>query len=371
MYEKITTNDWLYRIGLTLIPGIGDVLAKNLVAYCGSPEAVFKEKKARLRKIPGIGQVLTDMVSNADVLNYAEEEMKFIEAHKIIPLFYTDAVYPKRLKNCHDSPVVLYYKGAADLNAQKVLSVVGTRNVTPYGKKVCEELIADLASHDVMVVSGLAYGIDVCAHRACLQHGLLTIGVLAHGLDRLYPLAHRNIAKKMLEQGGLLTEFTSRTNPDAENFPKRNRIVAGMSDATVVIESGKKGGSLITADIANSYNRDVFAYPGRTDDNYSEGCNRLIKSNKAALVENARDILYMMGWEEKEKEKPVPQRTMFIELSPDEEKIVNVLREKESIHIDDLCYRAGFSMSKILSMLLGLEFSGVIRSLPGKLYQLN
>lgn len=372
MYEKIKMSEWLYRIGLTLIPGIGDVLAKNLVSYCGSPEAVFREKRSKLLKIPGIGQVLSNMVSNADVLKYAEKELKFIEKYKITPLFYTDAAYPKRLKNCHDSPVVVYYKGNADLNAARVLSVVGTRNMTPYGRKQCESMIEELAAHDVLVVSGLAYGVDICAHRACLKHKIPTVGVLAHGLDKLYPATHRSVAEAMLKNGGLLTDFPSSTIPDKENFPKRNRIVAGMADATVVVESGKKGGSLITADIANSYNRDVFAFPGRTDDEFSEGCNRLVKANKAALVENASDILYMMGWQEHEKEKKKPvQKALFIDLSPDEEALVNVLKEKESAHIDDLCHKAGFSVSKVSAILLSLEFSGVIRSLPGKMYQLN
>jgi DNA processing protein len=371
MYEKLEMNDWMYRIGLTLIPGIGDVLAKNLVSYCGSPEAVFKEKRSKLRKIPGIGQVLSDMVSKADVLKFAEEELKFIDDNKILPLFYTDADYPKRLKNCHDSPVLLYYKGSADLNTQKMLAVVGTRNITSYGKKLCEELIADLAAHNVTVVSGLAYGVDICAHKVCIEQGLPTIGVLAHGLDRLYPSTHRSTAVKMVKSGGLLTDFPSRTNPDRENFPKRNRIVAGMTDGTVVIESGKQGGSLITADIANSYNRDVFAFPGRMDDKYSEGCNKLIKSNKAALVESAADILFMMGWQDERKEKKPVQKAMFVQLNPDEEKVVNVLKEKENLHIDDICFKAGFSMSKISAMLLSLEFSGVISSLPGKMYRLN
>jgi DNA processing protein len=372
MYEKIKMKEWLYRIGLTFIPGIGDVLAKNLVAYCGSPEAVFREKRSKLQKIPGIGKVLSEMVADANVLKKAEAELKFVEENKITPLFYTDAAYPSRLKNCSDSPVVIYYKGTAGLNASKVLSIVGTRNISRYGKKVCEALISDLASHDVLVVSGLAYGVDICAHRACVDLDVPTIGVLAHGLDRVYPSMHRSTADAMLANGGLLTDFPQGTNPDKENFPKRNRIVAGMADATVVIESGIKGGSLITADIANSYNRDVFAFPGRVDDQWSEGCNKLIKANKAALVESAEDILFLMGWLElKKKEKKPVQKEILLNLSPDEEALINVLKEKDTAHIDDLCYSAGFSMSKVSALLLSLEFSGVVRSMPGKMYQLN
>lgn len=370
--ENNLSNDWIFRIGLTLIPGIGDVLAKNLVSYCGSPEAVFREKRSKLLKIPGIGQVLSNMVSNADVLRHAEAELEFIRKYNITPLFYTDKDYPKRLKNCSDSPVVLYYKGNADLNTAKILSVVGTRKISRYGKKLCEELITDLAAHGILVVSGLAYGVDISVHKACIAAEVPTVGVLAHGLDKLYPAAHRGTAQAMLANGGLLTEFPSKTQPDRENFPKRNRIVAGMADATVVIESGKEGGSLITADIANSYNRDVFAFPGRTDDQYSEGCNKLIKANKAALVESAGDVLLAMGWqEEKSRVKAPEQKKMFVQLTVDEEAIVKAFREKETIHIDDLCYKAGFSVSKVSAILLSLEFSGVVQSLPGKLYKLN
>ena len=370
--ENTIPGDWIYRIGLTLIPGIGDVLAKNLVSYCGSPEAVFREKRSKLQKIPGIGQVLSNMVSNADVLKHAEDDLKFVERYKITPLFYTDSDYPKRLRNCHDSPVVLYYKGNAGLNTSRVLSIVGTRKISRYGRKLCEDLIKGLVEHDVLVVSGLAYGVDICAHRSCVALGVPTVGVLAHGLDKIYPAVHRATAQAMLDNGGLLTDFPSKTQPDRENFPKRNRIVAGMADATVVIESGKEGGSLITADIANSYNRDVFAFPGRTEDQYSEGCNKLIKANKAALVESVSDILLMMGWEDKSKEGKSPaQKKMFVELSLDEEALVKALSEKESMHIDDICYKAGFSVSKVSSILLGLEFSGVVQSLPGKMYRLN
>jgi len=367
MYKEL-----IYRIGITLIPGVGDVNAKSLISYCGSAEAVFKEKKEKLMKIPGIGSITADAVCNQDVLGRAEEEIKFIEKHKIIPLFYLDEDYPKRLKHCSDSPIMLYYKGTADLNRQKIISIVGTRMATDYGKKICENLIKELAPYNIMVVSGLAYGIDVCAHKAAIANDLPTVAVVAHGLDKIYPSAHRSTAEKMLKNGGLLTDFISKTNPDKENFPKRNRIVAGISDATIVVESGKDGGSLITADIANSYNRDVFAFPGKVDDKYSEGCNHLIKSNRAGLIQSAQDILYIMGWEEaKEKKKPKQQKELFIELGAEEKAIVNVLKDNEQLNIDELCYKANLPMSKISTLLLTLEFSGIIKSLPGKMYQLN
>ena len=285
IFEGMPNNKLIYQIGLTLIRGIGDVNGKKLVAYCGSPEAIFKESTSALLKIPGIGKSTVNSIKSQKVLDRAESEIEFINKFKIKPLFYTDPDYPARLLNCEDNPLMLYYKGNADVNSQRVIAIVGTRRATNYGKSRCEEIIDDLKNRNVLVVSGLAYGIDSCAHRSSLEFGMNTIGVLGHGLDRIYPAHNRKLAEKMINQGGLLTEFFSNTNPDRENFPKRNRIVAGMSDAVLVIESAEKGGALITADIANSYNRDVFAFPGNINSKYSEGCNRLIKSHKAALIE--------------------------------------------------------------------------------------
>lgn len=360
-----------YKIALTLIPNIGDILAKRLVAYCGSVQAVFEEKKSSLEKIPGIGSMHASAVINHTIFELAEEEIKFIEKNNIQPLFYLDSDYPKRLTYCEDSPVMLYYKGNVNLNSEKIISIVGTREATEYGKKMCEKLIADLAIHNVLIVSGLAYGIDICAHKAALDNGLPTVCTLAHGLDRIYPAIHKLTAQKMLENGGWLTDFTSKTAPDRENFPRRNRIVAGISDATIVIESKKSGGSLITADIANSYNRDVFAFPGRVDDVCSEGCNNLIKQNKAALIQSAADLIYILGWEQTKNVKAPQQKKLFLELSADEEVLVNVLKEKDSVTIDDLCFATKLPMSKVSGLLLTLEFSGIVKSLPGKAYRLN
>ncbi len=360
-----------YKIALTLIPNIGDILAKRLVAYCGSVQAVFEEKKSSLEKIPGIGSMHANAVINNSIFELAEEEIKFIEKNNIQPLFYLDSNYPKRLTYCEDSPVMLYYKGNVNLNSEKIISIVGTREATEYGKKMCEKLIADLAIHNVLIVSGLAYGIDICAHKAALDNGLPTVCTLAHGLDRIYPAIHKLTAQKMLENGGWLTDFTSKTPPDRENFPRRNRIVAGIADATIVIESKKSGGSLITADIANSYNRDVFAFPGRVDDVCSEGCNNLIKQNKAALIQSAADLVYILGWEQTKNIKAPQQKKLFLELSADEEVLVNVLKEKDSVTIDDLCFASKLPMSKVSGLLLTLEFSGIVKSLPGKAYRLN
>jgi DNA processing protein len=364
-------QDWGYKIALSLIPNIGDVLAKRLVAYCGSVEGVFKEKKSVLEKIPGIGTFYASAVINQNVFQRAEEEIKFIEKNEIQPLFYLDANYPKRLTHCEDGPVMLYFKGKANFNSEKVISIVGTRESTEYGERMCNKLIEDLVEHDVLIVSGLAYGIDICAHKASVKNNLATVGVFAHGLDKVYPAIHKSTADKMLKNGGLLTDFTSNTRPNPENFPRRNRIVAGISDATIVIESKKDGGSLITADIANSYSRDVFAYPGRVGDSTSEGCNNLIKQNKAALIQSAADIIYLLGWEQHKQKKKNTQKQLFIELNQEEELVVNVLKERESINIDDLCFSTKMPMSKVSALLLNLEFSGIVKSLPGKVYKLN
>jgi DNA processing protein len=362
-------NPLIYKIGLTLIDGVGDVFAKKLLAYCGSAEAVFKEKKQKLMKIPGVGSVLADAIVNQQVIERAEEEALFIEKHKITPLFFTDAAYPERLKQCEDAPVMLYYMGSADLNVSPVISIVGTRKATEYGKELTRKLIDELSIYKPLIVSGLAYGIDIEAHRAALKNNLATVGVLAHGLHTIYPSTHKETAKKMLENGGLITDFISEAKPDKENFPKRNRIVAGICDAVVVIESGEKGGSLITADIANTYNRDVFAFPGKTTDSQSAGCNRLIKQNKAALIENADDLAYLMGWEKKDMAKKETQPELFITLDADEHKLVEILNTKGKSGIDILSIESGLTMSKTSAVLLNLEFKNLIKSFPGKVYE--
>jgi len=368
----VIDEDLKFAIGLTLIEGVGPVTAKKLIAYCGSAEAVFVEKKAKLVKIPDIGEYTARKVVKADVLDRAEKELIFIRKNKITPHFYLDDSYPQRLKYCEDGPLVLFSLGKMKMNENKIISIVGTRKPTEYGKSFCEKLVSDLAEQHVTVVSGLAYGIDICAHRACVQNNLPTIGVLAHGLDMIYPSAHRSTAKKMLENGGLLTEFLSKTNPDKENFPKRNRIVAGMTDATLVIETSVKGGSVITANLANDYNRDVYALPGRAGDEYSAGCNFLIKSNRAALFESAEDIVKMMGWEKKdEKNKKQVQQKLFMDLDENEKIIVDFLKEKGDSQLDVIAMETESPVSKISSLLLTLEFKGIVRSMPGKKYCLN
>ncbi|MCX6232375.1 MAG: DNA-processing protein DprA [Bacteroidetes bacterium] len=359
-----------YRIALSLIPGVGDIIGKNLVSYCGGVEAVFKEKKSNLLKIPNIGETLVNSIVNHDLFDRVDKEIAFIEKFNIKPLFYLDAAYPARLKQCIDSPMMLYYIGNADLNASKIVSVVGTRNITEYGKDMCKQLVKDLAAQEITIVSGLAYGVDTCAHKTANENNMPTVAVLAHGLDRVYPHLNKALAEKMIKNGGLLTEFMSETIPDRENFPKRNRIIAGMADAVIVVEAAKKGGALITADIANSYNRDVFAVPGKLTDTFSEGCNHLIKINKAALLESANDLLYIMGWELNKKPKKTAQRQLFIELKPEEQIIYDLLNQKASSSIDELCINARLNVSKVAEALLNLELEGIIKAMPGKVYKL-
>jgi DNA processing protein len=361
----------LYHIAITSIPNIGDITAKKLIAYCGSSEQVFKEKKSVLEKIPGIGGINAQKIltHKMEALAIAEEELIFIQKNGIVPLFFLNDNYPQRLRHCEDGPVLMYSQGNVDYNNQKVVSIVGTRKATEYGKDFCDKIVADLTPHKPLIVSGLAYGIDVCAHKAAIKNNLPTAGVLAHGLDRLYPAQHKNVANQMIENGALLSDYKSRTNPDRENFPKRNRIVAGISDLTIVIESSKKGGSLITAHIANDYNRDVFALPGRLGDSQSEGCNNLIKTNKAALIQSVKDIEYIMGWEVKKKTKPTQQQ-LFVELTPEQKIIADIITKQGKIGIDELSLQAKLPMNKITAELLDMEFSGVVKTLPGKVYSL-
>lgn len=361
------TDQLLYQIALTLIPGVGDVNGKKLIAYCGGAEAVFREKRSSLEKIPGIGRATVNSLISNGVLSKAEEEILFLTKHQIQPLFYLDKNYPKRLQHCADSPMMLYFKGEAKFNEMRMVGVVGTRNASEYGKRMCEQLIEDLVNDEVMIVSGLAYGIDAYAHRAALKFGLQTVGVLGHGLDRIYPAANKSIAERMLEQGGLLTEFLSGTTPDRENFPKRNRIVAGMIDALVVVESAKRGGALITADIANSYNRDVFAFPGRIGDTYSEGCNFLIRTNRAALIENASNLRYLMGWENQSPKQGV-QTKLFRAFSDEEQLVLDAFGTGNECDIDALILHTNLPSSKLAAVLLTLEFDGVLVALPGKRY---
>lgn len=363
-----------YKIGITLIKGVGNGVAKNLIAYLGGVEAVFKEKQQNLAKIPGIGDVLSKEIISQNVLARAEEEIEFINKNNIQTAYFTDRDYPYRLKECSDSPVIIYSKGNCNLNDGKFVGVVGTRNATETGKENCKKLIADLseANPNIVIVSGLAYGVDICAHKTALDTGLSTIGVIGHGLDRIYPAIHRSTAVKMLPQGALLTEYLSQTNPDRPNFVQRNRIIAGLCDAIVIVESAARGGALITAEVANDYNRDVFAFPGRVNDEWSIGCNALIKNNKASLIESADDILRFMNWEKQNSGTALNVQTaLFLDLSDEEQTIVNVLRQnQDGMQLNELAIRLEKPISKISSMLLEMEFKGLVKCLPGNVYKI-
>lgn len=351
--------------------GIGDARVKKLVAYCGGPKEVFARPKSFLNKIPNIGNAIANAVHSSKVLSLAETEFEFALKNNVRVVSFLDEDYPQRLKHCDDSPIVLYAKGNGTINPQRAISIVGTRNATRQGREITESIVQELATADVTIVSGLAYGIDVAAHRACLKFDVPTIGCLAHGLDRIYPKVHANTATEMLEKGALITDFPIGTNPDRENFPKRNRIVAGMADATIVVEAGIKGGALITAELAFDYDRDVFAVPGRIGDEYSAGCHRLIMNNKAALITSGNDVLKALGWDESaNKKKSQPQTKLLIDLTEEQEKVVAVLREKAHT-IDRLTVLSGYPMSKVAAILLELEFDGIVSNLPGKVYKLN
>ena len=363
----------LYRIALTLIKGVGVITARQLLEYIEDEEQIFKSSKKELSKIRGIDSKIVSEIQNPEILTRAEQEIKFIEKNNIDTFFIKDDDYPLRLKECLDAPIILYYKGKADLNAKRIISVVGTRQSTNYGNSFCDEFIKEAAGYfpDTLIISGLAYGIDIQSHKAALHNSLSTVGVLAHGLDRIYPSIHRKTAIEMLEKGGLLTEFISGTEPERYNFVRRNRIVAGMADALIVVESNIKGGALITAEIANSYNREVFAVPGRTTDKTSLGCNKLIYENKAQILRSFDDFVECMNWKAPSKPKQPIQQQLFIELTNEEKIIYDLLSSVESMHVNLISSTSNINILSLFPTLLEMEMRNIIRALPGGLYQLK
>ena len=367
------TDKLKYRIALTLIKGIGPVTARQLVSYLGDEEAIFKEKASNLQRIPGIGPATAADIVSANVMKRAEQEIEFINNGKITPLFFTDPDYPQRLLGCDDAPVIIYQKGQNVLNQPKILSIVGTRRVSEEGKENCEKLVEGIAKlfGNVVIVSGMAYGVDICAHREALKHKLPTVGIMAHGLDRIYPPPHRQTAVDMLDEGALVSEFISRTEPDKPNFVKRNRIIAGLADAVIVIESGVKGGALITAKLASSYNRDVLAYPGSIRNPMTEGCHWLIKRNIAGLIDRAEDIEEHLGWKTLTTNNKGIQTKLFVELNtPEEQAIYQTLLKEREIDINSLCQATKMPISKVSAILLQFEFSGMVKCLPGNNYRM-
>lgn len=361
----------LALFALHFIPGIGDYLIRQLVSYCGSAEKVFKIPKGKLLKIPGIGLVTAESISQGKPFALAEKEARKAEKEKVALLFFTDKNYPSRLRQVNDAPTMLYAKGNMDLENTKAVAIVGTRQCTAYGKECVENLVRDLVAHQALIVSGLAYGIDIHAHKQAVRHHLPTVGVMGSGMDVIYPSAHREVAMKMMEQGGLLTEHPFGTQPDAHNFPARNRIVAALSDAIVIVEAAEKGGALITADIGNSYNKDVFAFPGNVKQSHSAGCNNLIKSNRAHLITSIRDLQYIMNWDIGVKPKKQDE-VMLDGFEPDEQLIIKALLENnKQLMIDEISWKTNLPISRIASLLLTLEFKGLLTSLPGKVYKLT
>lgn len=363
----------IYSIALTQVPGIGATWGRNLLQSVGSAVDVFQNRTKLLKLLPGISSRIVEALNSPLPVERAKREFEFVVNNQIQCLTINDENYPSRLRECNDAPIVLFYRGSAGLNGLRVINMVGTRNATDYGKQLCNNFLKELKQlcPDLLVVSGLAYGIDIHAHRAALSNGLDTVGVLAHGLDRIYPSSHRKTAVEMLSQGGLLTEFLTETNPDRHNFVSRNRIVAGMSDATIVVESASKGGSLITAELAGDYHRECFAFPGRVTDEFSAGCNQLIRENKASLIQSAEDFVMQIGWNAQGsgKNKQV-QLQIFPDLSEEERLIVSILEKEGPLQINQLVIYANMPVHKVNALLFELEMNGVVKIMAGGMYQL-
>ncbi|GGF26740.1 DNA-processing protein DprA [Flavobacterium limi] len=364
----MSEQDLFYVLALLRVEGVGDIMAKKLLANFGSAEEIFKAKMNQIAAIEGVGSVLLKNLKDKTVFQKANQELDFIKNNNIQVSFFKDENYPERLKHCVDCPVLIFSAGNINLQNKRIISIVGTRQITSYGIEFCRTLIEDLAPLNPIIVSGFAYGVDIVAHQLAIENKLQTIGVLAHGLNQIYPKAHKKYMSKMEENGGFITEFWSSTNPDKENFVRRNRIVAGMTEATIVIESADRGGSLITANIANDYNRDVFAVPGRVTDKYSQGCNQLIKTQKANVLTSAADLVYMLNWDIKDDIKPV-QKQLFIELEYEEQIIYDFLVKNGKELLDIIALQCEFPIYKISGILLNMELKGVIRPLPGKLFE--
>lgn len=365
-----------HELALTLLPGIGPQLTRQLMSYGGGAKTVLTMPPGKLRRIPGVGDATIHILTGRErehAFRKAEADLRKAEKDGVEIIFYTNKRFPTRLKQLADAPVILYYQGTAELNAPKTVAIVGTRQATDYGREQTERLVAGLLPHRPLVVSGLAYGIDIVAHRAALQEGLDTVGVMATGLDSIYPTAHRKTAEKMREQGGLLTEFPFGTPPDRYNFPARNRIIAGLSDGTVVVEAAIKGGALITAELALSYDRDVLAVPGNLGSLASEGCNNLIRSNKAALYSCPKDLEEQLNWDaalhQSGKFRPTPSYSAD-DFTADEFALIKVLAVAKETQMDELAWKAQLPIHSVASLLLGLEFRGVVRALPGKRFGL-
>lgn len=365
----MTENNLLFTLALQHVPNIGDIIAKRLISHCGSAEAVLKEKKQNLLKIDGIGSVTLNGLFETHHLKEAERELQFIKDNKLKVLYFKGESYPEKLKHCIDGPILLFQSGNINLKQQYIISVVGARKITTNGIAFCEKLIESLVPYNPVIVSGFAYGTDITAHKSAIKNNLQTIGCLAHGMHTIYPKVHKKYMADVKKNGGFFTDFWSSDTFNKNNFLKRNRIIAGLSEATIVIESAEKGGSLVTADIAGSYNRDVFAVPGRVTDSQSVGCNNLIKHQKAHILSNPLDVPYILNWQLEDKEKPTIQKQLFVELDTNEKTIYNYLKENEKQQLDAIAINCKIPIFKVASILLTMELKGVVRPLPGKLFE--
>lgn len=366
----MTEQQLLYTLALMHAPNIGDVTAKKLLAHCGTAEAVLKEKKSNLLKIDGIGTHTIAELQGRHHLTIAEEELKFINGHGITAHYFKEETYPDKLKHCIDGPVVLFQKGKIALKNHYIISVVGTRKITTSGVAFCEKLVETLKVYNPVIVSGFAYGTDITAQKAALKNNLQTVGCLAHGFDTIYPKLHKKYVHDIESHGGFFTDFWSTDPFDRNNFLKRNRIIAGLSEATIVIESAERGGSLVTADIANSYNRDVFAVPGRVTDMQSVGCHNLVKRQKAHLLTTPLDLPYLLNWK-LETDTPLPvQKQLFVDLTTEESKVYTYLKTHVKASLDTIALNCELPVFKVASLLLDMELKGVVRPLPGKQFEL-
>ncbi|MDN3665039.1 DNA-processing protein DprA [Algibacter miyuki] len=366
----MTENNLLYALALQHVPNIGDITAKRLIAHCGSAEAVLNEKRQNLVKIDGVGKVILDSLAKTHHLKEAEKELRFVEENHIKALYFEEEDYPSKLKHCIDGPIVLFQSGNINLKQQRIISIVGARKITTQGVAFCEKLVETLLPYNPVIVSGFAYGADITAHKAAIKHNLQTVACLAHGMDQIYPKVHKKYMVDMEKNGGFFTDFWSTDTFDRNNFLKRNRVIAGLSEATIVIESAEKGGSLVTADIAVSYNRELFAVPGRTTDIQSVGCNNLIKQQRAHMLTTPLDVPYILNWQLENAQKPAIQKQLFVELDDTERTIYNYLKDNEKQQLDVIAINCNLPTFKLASILLSMELKGVVRPLPGKLFEI-
>jgi DNA processing protein len=362
-------EDLLFVLALQRAKGIGDINAKKLIAHYGSAKNVLKEKRRTLEKINGIGTFTIRHLHDVNNFKAAERELQYIQQNNIEVHYFLDENYPDKLKHCVDAPILLFKKGKINLKNSPVISIVGTRNMTSYGRIFCEKLIKDLRAYNPIIVSGFAYGIDICAHKSALKNSLQTIGVLAHGFEQVYPKSHKKYVDDITEMGGFITDFWHSDELQRENFLKRNRIVAGISEATIIIESAAKGGSLVTANIANSYSRDVFAVPGRATDNYSKGCNDLIKRNNAAILTSANDLIEMLNWQLEQKKPSFIQKQLFVNLTDNEQAVYDFLLVNGKELLDIISLNCKLPIHQTITILFNLEMKGVVKPLPGKLFE--